>query len=50
MKMLLKKFVCFVNGQPVKDKSLIIERNIITAILSNQDKDQNVKIIDLEGN
>jgi N-acetylglucosamine-6-phosphate deacetylase len=50
MKTVLKNFVYFVNGQSVKDKSLIIEGDIITAVLSNQDKDQYAKIIDLEGN
>ena len=50
MKTLLKNFVYFDNDQPIKDKSLIIEGDIITAVLSNQDKDQYAKIIDLEGN
>lgn len=50
MKTLLKNFVYFDNDQPIKNKSLIIEGDSITAVLSNQYEDQNIEIIDLKGN
>jgi N-acetylglucosamine-6-phosphate deacetylase len=50
MKTVLKNFEYFVNGMSVKDRSLTIEGDTIAAIHSDPDKDQNARIIDLEGN
>ena len=48
--MLLTNFVYFDNGRPIKDRAVLVEEGIITAVVSQYEKAGKIENFDLKGN